>query len=666
MIDALPDPADLEGRTSAELPEILADVEAANDAYYALSDEEQATVDDSKLGELYEYFANLTDTTDTTEGTPVASIGDETYTALADAVSDANRATSAVTIKLLSSVELDNSVVISNSSATVTLDLNGFSITRGSSTTSWLVGVGSGASLTVIDSSSGGAITSSNYNVGTDDGSTTYGGYGILTNGALTINSGTVSGYYGVSVSGDSASLTVSGGTVSGTNRAVQVTSRGKVTVTGGAVSGGSYGIIAGSNADVHVSGGAVSATTIAVQVGTSSSTATATISGGTVTASTYYAIYNYGTTNISSGAVTAKNDSDGTKAFAVVNYGTLSVTGGTVTGTGLGIFTKDTSACVTIGTEDSTDNSTPVITGGASGEAIYMTNGATTTVYSGTIIDTSDTGSGIVVYGDSTNNTALTVNGGIITGKDFGISTNGSSTAGKCIIKVNGGTITGATGMYLPAVDSNTTITGGKITGDTGIEIRAGDLTVTGGTITGTGDSESTAYNGNGTTTVGAGIAVSQHTTKQKINVTISGGTISGTTGVYEVNHNSSTSDAGKVSIVIQAGTDGEEPVVKGSSGNAVYSYSISSKDDSENTIYTNSITSVSITAGTYNTDVGEYLDNSDDESDTYVLLANSDGTYTAMTETKAKEQAAVYVIYNYTDSNGGEQTYTSYYDSI
>ncbi len=57
--------------------------------------------------------------------------------------------------------------------------------------------------------------------------------------------------------------------------------------------------------------------------------------------------------------------------------------------------------------------------------------------------------------------------------------------------------------------------IMGAKITGDTGIEIRAGELNITGDAeITGTARPTSVEPNGNGGTTLGAGIAVAQHTT--------------------------------------------------------------------------------------------------------------------------------------------------------
>lgn len=119
--------------------------------------------------------------------------------------------------------------------------------------------------------------------------------------------------------------------------------------------------------------------------------------------------------------------------------------------------------------------------------------------------------------------------------GNSYGISGNGLKHYTN--ITINGGTISGSQhGIYHPQ-DGALTITGGTITGaDTGIELRSGTLTMTGGSVTGNGTPTSYQPNGSGTTTVGAGIAVAQHTTKKNIKVTISGGTIIGCTAFSQV----------------------------------------------------------------------------------------------------------------------------------
>ena len=66
----------------------------------------------------------------------------------------------------------------------------------------------------------------------------------------------------------------------------------------------------------------------------------------------------------------------------------------------------------------------------------------------------------------------------------------------------------------------------GASITGDyAAIEMRAGNLTIDGGSFTATATEFENEANSNGSTTSGAAITVAQHTTKLPINVTINGG---------------------------------------------------------------------------------------------------------------------------------------------
>ena len=159
--------------------------------------------------------------------------------------------------------------------------------------------------------------------------------------------------------------------------------------------------------------------------------------------------------------------------------------------------------------------------------------------------------------------NSKLVVNGGYIEGTNgFGVSGNGSMKngvpeCGPTTITINGGKIIGGgTGIYHPQV-GELTINNGEITGETGVEIRAGELIVNGGTITATGDPTSTDPNGNGSTTVGAAVAIAQHTTKRPITVNISGGTFTGGAALLEANPQGNPEDATKnVGIVVNGGT--------------------------------------------------------------------------------------------------------------
>lgn len=167
----------------------------------------------------------------------------------------------------------------------------------------------------------------------------------------------------------------------------------------------------------------------------------------------------------------------------------------------------------------------------------------------------------GITAYGTGTlNDVAITVNDGEIksTQSQSAITTNGSDGMGGVNLTINGGRIISENNLavYLPGINGKTTVTNGTITGNTAIELRAGDLIVSGGSITGTGHPVSVNPNGSGSTTDGVGISVAQHTTKRNTNLTISGGTISGFSAIYESNPQSnSAEDLTRVTLNITGG---------------------------------------------------------------------------------------------------------------
>ena len=171
----------------------------------------------------------------------------------------------------------------------------------------------------------------------------------------------------------------------------------------------------------------------------------------------------------------------------------------------------------------------------------------------------------GVAVFGGYATQTTefeetidVTVEDGVtIQTMGFAISGNGSDRNGTNIT-INGGDITstGAQAIYHPQYGT-LTVNGGNITGTTGIEMRSGVLHVLeDATIVGTAVPTDVDANGNGSTTVGAGVAIAQHTTKLPINVTITGGTIQGYTGLYESNPQSNPEDAiEKIKISIAGG---------------------------------------------------------------------------------------------------------------
>ena len=186
-------------------------------------------------------------------------------------------------------------------------------------------------------------------------------------------------------------------------------------------------------------------------------------------------------------------------------------------------------------------ENATFVMDGGTietTGEhtqALNLRGDCSVTINNGTILGNAYQTAAIAAFG----NTTLVINGGFIQGSAMAVAGNGNEISGNVNITVNGGDLiaTDGVGMYLPQRDSITTINGGNISGPTGIEIRAADLVVNGGNITATSNTYSVIENGNGTTTKGAAIGVSQHNTKLPIHVIINGGNLKAPVPICDVN---------------------------------------------------------------------------------------------------------------------------------
>ena len=157
----------------------------------------------------------------------------------------------------------------------------------------------------------------------------------------------------------------------------------------------------------------------------------------------------------------------------------------------------------------------------------------------------------------------SVTVNGAVLNGVTDneggignGLYVNGSIThtenAPEISLKNTTITATGE-GMYLAGY-ATTTLTNCNITGMTGVEIRAGKLTVNGGSLKATA-AYSVNPNGNGSTTEGAAIAIAQHTTKKNIEVTLNGGTYTGEKAISESNPQVND-PAPQVAMSVTAGT--------------------------------------------------------------------------------------------------------------
>lgn len=201
--------------------------------------------------------------------------------------------------------------------------------------------------------------------------------------------------------------------------------------------------------------------------------------------------------------------------------------------------------------------NGTVSMTDRASGSAIWLNGDAKLTLAADAVVSATDSpdGSPSFAIGLRPNCAgAELVVKGKVTGEN-GITPNGTLTTKNTISIEDGAVIdVDGTALYL-AGNANTTVGKAEITGDTGIEIRAGSLKVNGATITATG-TFSEGPNGNGTTVTGVAVAVSQHTTNQKIDVAINSGSLSGEKAFYEVDLQDEENKSEGVTVGVQGGT--------------------------------------------------------------------------------------------------------------
>lgn len=175
--------------------------------------------------------------------------------------------------------------------------------------------------------------------------------------------------------------------------------------------------------------------------------------------------------------------------------------------------------------------------------------------IFSNTNITSKQEDAAVFIQAKAENATAkVTINNTSISGDWYALSGNGTNTGGKTEITINSGNLSGKSyGIYHPQVGVMT-INGGTIYGgETGIEVRSGEVNIYGGNITGGGNTLEYAPNGNGTTTSGAALAISQHNTDNKIDVNISGGTFTGYYALFE--KDMQDDDSGNIKMSVTGG---------------------------------------------------------------------------------------------------------------
>lgn len=152
----------------------------------------------------------------------------------------------------------------------------------------------------------------------------------------------------------------------------------------------------------------------------------------------------------------------------------------------------------------------------------------------------------GLAVFGPDSGITSVTVINSEINGGSFGISGNGTNhgtviNVVNCIVGASENTSSShpVAGIYHPQ-EGELTVNGGTVTGTaSAIEIRSGSLTVTGDAVL-TSTSTQFSINKNevgkdGLTASGVALAVSQHSTNKDIKVAVESGTFNGVKAVYE-----------------------------------------------------------------------------------------------------------------------------------
>lgn len=504
-------------------------------------------------------------------GTPaaenVAQIGTQGYETLAAAVAAVK---DNETITLLSDVALDNTLTLDKN---LILDLNGHIISNGDKLkTNYLVKVACGAEVSIIGNKENSSISDTRTN---PTGTIT----AICVLGELTVDGAelTISrGNNGIAIKVDESGadklgkLTVKNGKVSST-QAIQ--NWGITTIDGGTFTG-DVGSHAYSNigGDLTINDGIFNGPVYSAQLKYNASWPTAQAKTKIVNGvfnGVVAEYYDDGTNGLQpversdkpNGAVNCKVAiSGGTFSnLSCVKYMTadakvtVDLNGKTVSG-GADFYggdltiqngTVEGTVWVNASTTDAQYNHLTVAADATIGKGDYAV------VLYQVAADEKNFGSTIDVYGKL--NGILWVQGNI--------KTDLKSAANPCVINVHDGAEiedkTNSENVGI-ALNGAAILNVGKATiaGATGIEIRTGQLTLNGATVTGKNNSMVVKPNSSGTTTDGAGIAVAQHTTKLPIEVTINSGTISGYTAFYESNpQNNSTEDLAKVKLNITGG---------------------------------------------------------------------------------------------------------------
>ena len=402
------------------------------------------------------------------------------------------------------------------------LDLNGKSISYAGSVTNTTVLYVNGGDLT---------ITNSKYETEQSNITVTNKGRGIwvLGSGKFTNNNVNISAPTYAIFANTSSVVKINGGDIFGGSAGIYLTNSSEAIINSGNIRATTYGVLALEGAKFTLNDGTVSGQyAVLVQ---SQIHAEVIIHGGEISGTDYALVSNYedALINIDGGKVICDGYQGTASTYAIFfKNGVLNIENALV--------------------QNKNTNGAPyaIYTNGTTEEnVINIKNNAKVIC---------DNGFGVVIYVQGT----LNMTGGEVLSNWQCFSNNGSGTVNSVVNMSGGRMISESLGIYNPGVGTlnisgNAYIEGGN----TGIEMRAGELNMTGGKIV----SKNTEpieikANGSGSTINGVALSISQHTTKKNIVINISGGELEGYSALYEANpqHNSNE-DLAKVVITITGG---------------------------------------------------------------------------------------------------------------
>ena len=389
--------------------------------------------------------------------------------------------------------------------------------------------------------------------------------------GTLEINGGgvTITGNKGTDVTwsavcnDEGATMTLKSGTITGSNHQ-GISNYGTCTISGGTVKSGkaSNAITNQSTGKVTITGGTISTTTGYAIRSLSTQTAAVSVSGGTVTSSTTNGtILNEasGTVTLSGGTIenTNLNQGDVVPTIRNTSTGKIKIDGATVKTGGYGVYNTGAGAVELSSGSIGYSGSTPKYIGNV---GIYTTGTGKITMSGGSITSMED---GINSKGNS-----ITISKGTISAKYTGVKMLGSS-------------------LVISGQSSTTTIESGDIGVSATINV---NITITGGSIKGTnyGIQRNTVISGNttlGTLNIGTisstsennpliygGTAIQSNTAVNCYSGLVSGAGLCITGSTITVG-GATTNKTNSPTIILRGNASSTKPVISTSGGITYYS---------------------------------------------------------------------------------------------